>query len=249
MDLELNGRAFIVTGGSRGIGFAGAEALVGNGANVLLNGRDATTLANSAARLGCAAHAGDLADPALAGALVADCAAQFGRVDGAFISVGGPPAGRPLAVTDEQWRAGFESVFLGTIRLMTAVARACSDDGSIAVVLSTSSKSVFTGLTISNGYRPGLAMVIKDLADEVGPRGVRVNGLMPGKIATDRLRAMDAATGDEVASRERSEAQIPLRRYGDPHEFGKVAAFLLSPAASYITGAIIPVDGGLLRSF
>lgn len=249
MDLELNERAYIVTGGSRGIGYAGAEQLVANGANVVLNGRDEATLDRSAQRLGCAYVAGDLADPTIAVRLVDTCRAQFGRIDGAFISVGGPPAGRALAVTDEQWRAGFESVFLGTIRLMTTVARACESGGSIAVVLSTSAKSVFTGLTISNGYRPGLAMVIKDLADEVGPAGVRVNGMMPGKIATDRLQAMDEATGDAAASRERAEAQIPLRRYGTPTEFGKAAAFLLSPAASYISGAIIPIDGGLLRTF
>ena len=249
MDLELDGRAFIVTGGSRGIGFAGAQALVANGAKVVLNGRDQGTLEKSAEHLGCESVAGDLADPNLADRLVATCLEAFGRLDGAFISVGGPPAGTAMNVTEEQWRAGFESVFLGTIRLMTTVARSCTDGGSIAVVLSTSSKSLFSGLTISNGYRPGLAMVIKDLADEVGPRGVRVNGLMPGKIATDRLNAMDASTGDAKASRERAEATIPLRRYGEPEEFGKVAAFILSPAASYISGAIIPIDGGLLRTF
>lgn len=250
MDLDLTARAFIVTGGSRGIGFAGAEQLVAAGANVVLNGRNREALDDASRRLGgVATLPGDLAEPELAERLVSTCRAEYGRIDGAFISVGGPPAGKPLAVTEDQWRAGFESVFLGTVRLMTTVANELGSGGSIAVVLSTSAKSVFTGLTISNGFRPGLAMVVKDLADEVGPRGIRVNGLMPGKIATDRLKSMDAATGDEAASRERAEAQIPLRRYGTPEEFGKVAAFLLSPAASYISGAIIPIDGGLLRTF
>ena len=115
-------------------------------------------------------------------------------------------------------------------------------------MLSSSVKSPISGLAISNGLRPGLAMVAKTLADELGPNGTRVNGLMPGRIATDRLKELDGKGGDPEAARRASEKTIPLRRYGDPDEFGRVAAFILSPAASYITGTIIPIDGGALRT-
>jgi 3-oxoacyl-[acyl-carrier protein] reductase len=109
-------------------------------------------------------------------------------------------------------------------------------------------KSPISGLAISNGLRPGLAMIAKTLADELGPNGTRVNGLMPGRISTDRLKELDAKGGDPEAARRASEKTIPLRRYGTPEEFGRVAAFVLSPAASYLTGTIIPIDGGALRT-
>jgi 3-oxoacyl-[acyl-carrier protein] reductase len=118
----------------------------------------------------------------------------------------------------------------------------------VLVVLSTSAKSPIHGLATSNGLRPGLAMLVKDFADELGPRGMRVNGVLPGRIATDRTLALDASQGNAAAARRRNEAAIPLGRYGDPAEFGRLAAFLLSPAASYITGSLIPVDGGSLRA-
>ena len=138
---------------------------------------------------------------------------RFGRLDGGLISVGGPPGGSPLTTTDEQWRRRFDSVFLGSVRLARALCAGIADSAdapppaAIAWVLSTSAVEVFTGLTTSNGLRPGLAMLVKDLADEVGPSGIRVNGLLPGRIATDRLAALDAATGDA----ERLAAPGPVR--------------------------------------
>jgi 3-oxoacyl-[acyl-carrier protein] reductase len=115
-------------------------------------------------------------------------------------------------------------------------------------VLSTTARQPVAGLAISNGLRPGLAGHAKDLADELGPRGVRVVCLLPHRIMTDRNVQLFAATGDPVAARAAAEATIPLRRLGDPAEFGRVAAFLLSPAASYLTGLAVPVDGGALRA-
>jgi 3-oxoacyl-[acyl-carrier protein] reductase len=112
-------------------------------------------------------------------------------------------------------------------------------------VLSTSAKMPVGNLAVSNGLRPGLAMLAKTMADELGPRGVRVNGLLPGRIDTDRVRELD---GPDPAVRQRVAEGIPLRRYGEPAEFGRVAAFLLSPAASYVTGAMVPVDGGAVRA-
>ena len=139
-------------------------------------------------------------------------------------------------------------MFLGALRLATTVADALTYGGSIAFVLSTSVKSPIANLGISNGLRPGLAMAAKTLADELGPRGIRVNGVMPGPIDTDRARKLDASTGDAVAAKEKKVATVPLARYGEPEEFGRAAAFLLSPAASFVSGIMLPVDGGQLRA-
>jgi 3-oxoacyl-[acyl-carrier protein] reductase len=259
MDLGLAGRTYLITGASRGLGLAAAQALVAEGADVVLCARDERRLADAATTLGstgAVALAADLADPSTAERVVAGAIARFGRLDGALISVGGPATGTPMTVTDEQWRAGFESVHLGAVRMMRAVAAAATvEPGSVPgtgaamlAVLSTSAKSPIHGLTTSNGLRPGLAMLVKDFADELGPRGIRVNGVLPGRIATDRTLALDASQGNAAAARRRNEAAIPLGRYGDPVEFGRLAAFLLSPTASYITGSLIPIDGGSLRA-
>ena len=255
MDLGLRGRVYVVSGGSKGLGLATARALVDEGARVVLIARGAGDLDAAVDALGDAAAGfpADLSAPETATGAVELARARFGRVDGALISVGGPPAGTPLTTTDDQWRSAFDSVFLGSLRLARAVcdginASDSTDGGSIAWVLSTSAVEVFPGLSTSNGLRPGLAMLVKDLADEVGPMGIRVNGLLPGRIATDRLAALDEATGDAVASRAAASARIPLRRYGEPEEFGRVAAFVLSPAAAYLTGGLIKVDGGSTRA-
>jgi 3-oxoacyl-[acyl-carrier protein] reductase len=153
-----------------------------------------------------------------------------------------------VSTNDDAWRAAFESVFLGAVRTARAVANELSEGGALAFVLSTSVRSPIDGLAVSNGLRPGLAMVAKTMADELGGRGIRVNGLMPGRVETDRVRELDAASGRPVTQRREQESRIPLGRYGAPEEFGRVAAFLLSPAASYVTGAMVAVDGGALRA-
>lgn len=254
MDLGLAGRVFVVTGGSTGLGYATAAALVGDGARVVVVSRRQSAVDEAVASLGDAAAGlvADLADPGTPAAAIAVARERFGRVDGALISVGGPPAGTVLTTTDEQWRGAFESVFLGSVRLARELcvamrADGTADGGAIALVLSTSAVEVFTGLTTSNGLRPGLAMLVKDLADEVGPDGIRVVGLLPGRIATDRIATLDSATGDPAAAHAAASGRIPLRRYGEPAEFGRVAAFVLSPAASYLTGSLVNVDGGATR--
>ena len=246
MDLGLTGKVFIVTGGSRGLGRAAAEALVAEGAHVVVSARGADAVARTAAELGCTGVAADLTDPSTPGRLVDAAVSAYGKVDGALLSVGGPPAGPALSLTDEQWHAAFDSVFVGSVRMARAVVEALpAEGGSLAFVLSTSVKAPLAGLAASNGLRPGLAMLAKTMADELGPRGIRVNGLLPGRVHTDRVRELD---GDDPAVPERIAAGIPLRRYGEPVEFGRVAAFLLSPAASYVTGAMVPVDGGSVRA-
>jgi 3-oxoacyl-[acyl-carrier protein] reductase len=251
VDLGLRDRVYLVTGGSRGLGRAGAEALVAEGARVVVSGRDHDSLTAAVESLGAdhaEAYVADNADPATPARLIAAAQRRWGRVDGALVSVGGPPYGGVLEATDDAWLQAFESVFLGALRLARELCGVLEPGGALAFVLSSSVKAPIGGLGISNGLRPGLAMALKSLADEVGPRGIRINGLLPGKIATERLASLDAATGDEAASRAAAEAEIPLRRYGRPDELGRVAAFLLSPAASYLSGVMLPVDGGLQRS-
>ncbi|NPD07053.1 SDR family oxidoreductase [Nocardioides sp. zg-1308] len=255
MDLQLTDRVYVVTGGARGLGRASADALVAEGARVVLSGRsqeslDAAVAAldDTAGRKAAVAVVADNADPGTPARLLAAADDAWGRLDGALISVGGPPKGAVTAITDEQWSTAFGSVFLGAVRLSREIGAALPAGGSLGLVLSSSVRAPLPEMAISNGLRPGLAMVAKTLADELGPRGVRVNGLLPGRIATERVAELDASTGDPDAARRAAEASIPLGRYGEPEEFGAVAAFLLSPAASFLTGVMLPVDGGLLRS-
>ncbi|MFC7219707.1 SDR family oxidoreductase [Streptomyces polyrhachis] len=251
MDLELKDRVYIVTGATRGLGRATAAQLLAEGAKVVVSGRHAEEAAKAAGELGEGAVGigADNADPATPGRLIHAAREHFGRLDGVLISVGGPPAGAAEQLTDDQWERAFESVFLGAVRLARAVAGELGEGGVIGFVLSSSVYEPVRGLTISNALRPGLAGYAKSLAGELGPRGVRVVGLLPARIDTDRVRELDALTGDADASRARQSAAIPLGRYGRPEEFGKTAAFLLSPAASYLTGVMLPVDGGALHSF
>lgn len=253
MDLGLSDRVYVVTGASGGLGSACAQQLVAEGARLVLAGRDGDALASVADGLGGSGRAiavtGDVSDPGIETCLVAAAVARYGRLDGALVAVGQPDTGSAVDTEDGDWRQAFESHFLGPLRLARAVARNASHEGgSVVLVLSDSVRAPVEGLAPANALRPGLAMTAKTLSDELGPRNVRVNGIVPGRIDTDRTREHDAAGGSPEEARKLGEAAIPLGRYGDPLEFARPAVFLLSPASSYVTGTLLTVDGGRSRS-
>jgi 3-oxoacyl-[acyl-carrier protein] reductase len=249
MDLGLSDRVYVVTGASRGLGKACAELLAAEGARLVLCARDEDQLKATAASLGGPERAlavpGDISEPGIETCLAAAAIARYGRLDGGLISVGGPPPGRVMDIEDGAWRLAFESVFLGPLRMARTIAALSSrEGGSIVLVLSRSVREPLPDLALSNGLRPGLAMVAKAMANELGSKNLRVNGILPGRIDTDRVRELDERSGRPEETRRESEAQIPLGRYGEPLEFARPAVFLLSPAASYVTGTMLTVDGG-----
>ncbi|ANZ21036.1 oxidoreductase [Streptomyces noursei ATCC 11455] len=252
MDLMIDDKVFLVTGGTKGLGLAAARVLTAEGARVVVSSRSQEAVDRAVAELGGPDHAtglvADNADPEAADRMTAAALQHHGRLDGVLISVGGPPTGPLTTITDTQWRESFESVFLGALRVARAAAPVLPEGGSIGFVLSLSVKSPWPNMSVSNGLRPGLAMAAKTLADELGPRGIRVNGFVVGSLATDRLTQLELATDDPEQTRARRTADIPLRRYGTPEEFGRLAAVVLSPVASYTTGSMIHIDGGATRS-
>lgn len=250
MDLDVRDRVYVITGGARGLGRATADCLVAEGARVVISGRTQATLDSAVRELGDAALGvvADNADADTPARLIAAAQQSWGRLDGALLSVGGPPAGTVLETSDEDWSHAFDTVFLGALRLAREIGLVLGNGGSLAFVLSSTVKVPIGNLAISNGLRPGLAMLTKSLADELGPRGVRVNALLPGRVDTERVRELDQIGGDPGATKRQHLSGIPLCRYGEPEEFGRVAAFLMSPASSFVSGIMLPVDGGMLRA-
>jgi 3-oxoacyl-[acyl-carrier protein] reductase len=256
LDLGLSGRSFVVGGGARGLGRAVAGELVAEGASVLLLGRDAEALSSTCAELGEGAAAwvqGDMASPDFASVVRAAATARFdGSLDGMLLNAGGPRPGEVLSMSDSDWLGAYELLIGGPIRLLRELVPVFSEGASVAWVGSSSWRQPIPGLDASNVFRPGVAALVKVLARELGP-AVRLVGLAPGRIDTDRVRSLDSSraerTGESVDEvRAASEAEIPLGRYGRPEEFGRVAAFMLSPAASYVSGSTVQVDGAMITA-
>ena len=203
MDLGLSGKTFVVTGASEGLGFASARELLREGAMVTVSSRSQSKVADAVTQLSAhrpgAVHgiAADNGDPKSAERVVESALSHWGKLDGLVVSVGGPPLATALGATDEDWESSFHSVFLGTIRLIRAAVPSMTEGGAVVLVLSISVKSPLPQLGISNGLRPGLAMAAKDIADELGPRGIRVVSMLPGLFNTARGAG---ATSEEVRS-------------------------------------------------
>jgi 3-oxoacyl-[acyl-carrier protein] reductase len=250
VDLGLTDRVYVVTGAGHGVGRACAEQLVAEGARLVLGGDDEESLAKLASELGGADRAialsGDLTDPGLETCLVAAAVARFGRLDGALVDVPHPAPAGAADTDDGDWRLGFESTFLAPLRLCRTVARNLSQEGgSIVLLLSASVREPLEGCALASALRPALAMTAKALADELGPHAVRVNSLLPGRMEAEGSTAAQAQ--DEDGHLDQAPVRIPLQRSGEPLELARPAVFLLSPAAGYVTGTTLTVDGGATR--
>lgn len=252
MDLGLTDRRFLVGGASRGLGAAIARALAADGARVAgvsrnpVEPRDAGTGRTVAITADLSAGDG----PGLAVRATVDA---FGGLDGLVVNSGGPPGGTFETVDEAAWERAISGTLHSTLRLIreSLPHLRAGRDPSIVIVLSSSVREPIPALITSNVLRPGLAGLIKSLVTEIAP--VRINGVAPGRFDTDRVRSLDEARAtaagvsvDVVQAQMRD--RIPLGRYGEPDELGRVVAFLLSPAASYLDGVILPVDGGMIRS-
>ncbi len=260
MDLGLTGKVVLVGGASRGLGYAVAQAVAAEGAKVSIMARDLAAVRDAAARLTAATgadvigHSVDVTRPDELERWVRDTAGHWGGIDACLSNAGGPPHGEFPEFDDQAWRRAFDLIVLSAVRLARAVIPHFQrrGGGALVFVTSSSTKEPIPGLALSTVTRASVAALSKDLSRQYAAQGIRVNHLIPGRIDTSRVRSLDAANAGRAGitpeeQHGRSVATIPLGRYGEPAEFGRVGAYLLSPAASYITGATLQVDGGMLR--
>jgi 3-oxoacyl-[acyl-carrier protein] reductase len=256
MDLGLSGKVAMVAGASRGLGFAVAEALAHEGVRVSIASRDSSAIQEAARRIGGGVLAVQ-ADVSSADAIqhwANETTKAFGAVDLLFTNSGGPPAGPVLSFDDAAWQSAADLLLFSTLRMVRAAVPHMQARGGGAILMSTSSsvKEPIQNLGLSTVLRASVSALAKTLAIELAPANIRVNQIIPGRIDTDRVRQLDQINGSKQgitpdAAKQKSIASIPTGRYGRTEEYGKVAAFLLSDAASYMTGATVQVDGGLVR--
>jgi 3-oxoacyl-[acyl-carrier protein] reductase len=245
VDLGLKGRTAIVCGASAGIGLGIAEALAEEGANVAMFARRRDVLEREADRLGALAVRGDVTVPGDLERLVERTNEAFGGIDAVVHNSGGPPRTSALEMNEENIEATVQLLLVSAVRL-TALCLPhleLSGHGRIVTVTSSTVKEPVDNLALSNAVRPGVVGWSKTLARELGPKGITVNCIAPGRFDTERIREVypDGPTPADLAT-------IPLRRLGTPREIGDLVAFLCSDRGAYVSGATIAVDGGLVRS-
>jgi len=261
VDLGLKGKVALVAGASRGLGFAVARELAAEGASLSISSRDAVSLRKATDRIRSETGAEALAvaaDVRSAAALEAwrdRTLEKFGRIDLLFANSGGPPAGKFPDFDDAAWQNAFELLLLSVIRMARLAIPPIRSAGGGAILFSTSSsvKEPIGNLTLSTVLRAGVSALAKTLSQELAADHIRVNQIIPGRIDTDRVRELDEINAKKAGisleeAKKRASSSIPFGRYGEAADFGRAAAFLLSGAASYITGATLQVDGGMIRS-
>lgn len=260
MDLQLSGKRALVLGASKGLGYATARGLMLEGCDVVINGRNPEKLKEAAQRLAGEAGTkvvplpGDVTDPALADGLISDTVTNLGGIDLLVTNAGGPPAGAFESFDDETWQHAVELSFLSHVRFIRAALPHLrqSDAASVLTVTSVSVKQPISNLILSNSIRLATIGLTKSLALELGPEGIRINSILPGWTETERVyqlldhRAQTNGTSIEEEMQKQM-ANCPLGRMATPEEFANVAVFLLSPAAGYVTGTMLAVDGGIYK--
>ena len=259
MELGLNNKVMLVAASSKGLGFGIAQALARDGARVSMWSRTQADVDAAAEKLASEtgaetlATACDVTQTDQIEAWIAKTVEKWGTIDGLLVNAGGPPAGYFKELTDAQWENAFNLTLMSSIRMIRATIPHMQPGSAILTVTSSSVKQPIERLALSTVMRAGVVGLVKTLADELAPDGIRVNNLIPGRIDTDRVAQLDQGVANRLGitpqeARQRSEAKIPLKRLGTIEEFGQAGAFLLSPGASYITGTSLVVDGGSMRS-
>lgn len=252
MDFQLKDKTILVTAASRGLGYSVAKTLAQEGAQVIICSRSEESLKKATNSIGDQAQyiIADLSRLEDIDNLINQVKEATTELDGLFVNAGGPPPGTFLDMDDTDWKATFELTLMSAVRLTrgTLPLLQKSKQSSILYSTSISVKQPITNLLLSNSMRAAVIGMMRTLADEIGPQGIRVNAVCPGYIYTQRVEQLIASSKTENSDpRAAIESRIPLRRMGEPDEFGRVCTFLLSPAASYIHGAILLIDGGLYR--
>jgi 3-oxoacyl-[acyl-carrier protein] reductase len=261
MDLGLKGKVALVAGASKGLGYAVAKALAAEGASVSISSRDAQAIASAAKQIEQATGARvlsmavDVRSKDAIDRWLAHAADTFGGIDALMTNSGGPPAGPAVSFDDQAWNDAAELLLFSTIRMIRGAVPLMEKRGGGAILVSTSSsvKEPIPNLGLSTVLRASVSALAKTLALELAAKKIRVNQIIPGRIDTDRVRQLDDINAKKqgITSEQaklKAEAGIPMGRYGQPDEFGRVGAFLLSDAAAYMTGATVQVDGGQIRS-
>jgi 3-oxoacyl-[acyl-carrier protein] reductase len=248
MDLGLKDRRALVTAASKGLGRACAEALAGEGAQVFISSRDPAAIESTGKAIKAAGWAAADVSKDVEG-LVEEARAKLGGLDILVVNAGGPPPGTFESTPLESWEVAFKLTLMSAVRLVKAALPDLkkSGQGRIVFITSVSVRQPIGNLALSNSLRAGVTGMAKTLSREVAPDAITVNCLAPDTILTDRMRQLAAAAGGDVEEElKRRAAATPMKRLGDPAEFGAACAFLCSRQAGYITGQTIGVDGGAL---